>query len=398
MTHFLIKIVGKEEFLKIPTPTIGDISLYFHLPFCKKKCHYCHFFVIKDDESKQEALFKALINEVSQKKNLLENKKIVSIYFGGGTPYLFKTKFFKEIIQKIYTLKAKIASEIEITIETNPEDINIEKVKALKDIGINRFSVGIQTLDNKLLQILGRSHDRLKILNSLDMIHHSGIKNVSIDLMYEIPYQSTDSWYKTLSYIPSMTMNHISLYNLTIEPNTAFFRQKDKLIKMKPSDKIAKKMLIKAIETFDANNFKRYEISAFAKNSSFSMHNIGYWLYRPFIGYGPSAFSYYNGIRSQNVCNFEKYIQLINQQKNAQDFIDDVSYSKKVKEALAVSLRLIEGIDINDFEKKWGKIPSDLEVVLNNLCQSNHLIRFKNRIKLSSLGLLFYDSIATEII
>jgi len=384
--------------LKIPTPTTGDISLYFHIPFCRKKCPYCHFFVIRDDLEKQKILLRALINEISQKEDLLKDKKIISIYFGGGTPFLFQTEFLKEVVEKIHATKVSFSSDVEISIEANPEDVSIEKIKHLKEIGFNRISIGVQSLDDMLLKLLGRSHGKATILEALNSIYKGGIENISIDLMYDVPNQTICSWQNTLIQLERLPISHISLYNLTIEPNTAFYRKKDMLIKMRPSGDISKEMLIRAVDSFEKLGFRRYEISAFAKNNKYSKHNVGYWLNRPCIGYGPSAFSYHNNERVQNYCNFAKYVNAILEEKSPVGFVDKISEKEKVKEAFIISLRLTQGVDVALFEKRYGELPSDAKEAVKRLYKEGYLQKSKENISLTKKGLLFYDSVASEII
>lgn len=384
--------------MKIPTPTTGDISLYFHIPFCRKKCPYCHFFVIRDDLEKQKALLCALVNEISQKEDLIRDKKIISIYFGGGTPFLFETSFLKKVVQKIYACKTKISNDIEITIEANPEDINIEKIKHLREMGFNRISIGVQSLDDRLLKLLGRSHGKDTILRALNTVYEGGIENISIDLMYDVPNQTISSWQNTLNQLEKLPISHISLYNLTIEPNTAFYRKKDELTKMRPTEDISKEMLMKAITSFEKLGLIRYEISAFARNDKYSRHNVGYWLNRTSIGYGPSAFSYYNDERMQNCCSFAKYINAILKKESPIDFVDLISFSEKIKEAFIISLRLIQGVNITSFENRYGKLPSDAKEAIEKLHIEGYLQKSKKNINLTDKGLLFYDSVASEII
>ncbi len=384
--------------MKIPTPTTGDISLYFHIPFCKKKCPYCHFFVIRNDLEKQKALLCALTNEISQKADLLNDKEIVSIYFGGGTPFLFEAHFLEKILQKVQACNVKFSKDIEITIEANPEDISEEKIKHLKNMGFNRISIGVQSLDDSLLKLLGRTHNKNTILTAINNVYNSGIENISVDLMYDVPKQTINSWQNTLDLLKDLPISHISLYNLTIEPNTAFYRRKNELTKQRPSGINSKEMLIRAIESFTQLGLIRYEISAFAKGNKYSKHNVGYWLNRPCIGYGPSAFSYYNGERVQNYCNFPKYVNAILKKESPVDFVDQISFHKKVKEAFIISLRLIQGIDLNIFENRYGELPSDAKEAVEKLYREGYLQKNKGNICLTNKGLLFYDSLASEII
>jgi len=348
--------------------------------------------------AKQTALLCALNNEISQKADLLKDKEIISVYFGGGTPFLFESHFLEEILQKIRACNVKFSKNAEITIEANPEDISTEKIKHLKDIGFNRISIGVQSLDDDLLKLLGRTHSKNIILDAINTVYDSGIENISIDLMYDVPKQTINSWQNTLDLLKDLPISHISLYNLTIEPNTAFYRRKNELTKQRPSGINSKEMLIRAIESFKQLGLMRYEISAFAKNNQYSKHNVGYWLNRNCIGYGPSAFSYYNGERVQNYCSFPKYVNAILKKESPVDFVDQISFPEKVKEAFIISLRLLQGVDLNVFEDRYGELPSDAKESIEKLYFEGYLQKNNGNICLTDKGLLFYDSLASEII
>lgn len=366
------------------------ISLYFHIPFCKKKCPYCHFYSIYHTQENENSYVEAIKKHFEIYKKDIQERKVVSIYFGGGTPTLLSINSIKNILSLI-----DIQKDCEITIEVNPEDVTDEKITAYKDLKINRVSIGVQSFDDKLLKILNRRHTSKKAKEVIEKFYKSGIKNISIDLMYDIMNQTTSSWKKTLQEIKNIPIKHISLYNLTFEENTPFYKEKDKLQKLQPNEEKSLKLLNDAVLAFDKLNFKRYEISAFAKKGYESIHNSGYWSGREFLGFGPSAFSYFNKKRFQNVCSLKDYISLLNNDKSPISFQEELKYPDNVNELLAINLRLLKGINIKNFEKEFGKIPkSTLEI----LKKSPFVTFEKNKVKLNEKGLLFYDTLASEII
>jgi oxygen-independent coproporphyrinogen-3 oxidase len=367
----------------------GKISIYIHIPFCEKKCPYCQFYNVYPNNELVIDFQKALLKEIFLKKSLFENKEIISIYFGGGTPSLLDEEFFFEILKHF-----KITKKTEITIETNPENATLKKFKNLKKIGINRVSIGVQSFDDNLLKILNRNHSSKDAIKAIKNIQ-SSIDNISIDLMYDIPNQSIFSFEKTLCTIEKLNIKHISLYNLTFEENTLFFKNKEKYLPLIPEEKESLKMLNKATSYLKKNNFLRYEISAFCKKNYRSIHNIGYWTQREFIGFGPSSFSYIFKKREKNISNIKTYIKNIFENKSIIDFAETLSYPKNVKELLLINLRLIEGVDLNFFEKNNQKLPLDTIRYLDN---SIFISKNKNRYKLSKKGLIFYDTLASEII
>lgn len=382
-------------------PTTGKLpsaGIYFHVPFCKKKCPYCHFYVVQDREDLQKAYLKALENEWHMVKDKLKGFSIVSIYFGGGTPSLLGPERISKILEFVFSSGLDIASDCEITLEANPENVTKDKMAAFASAGINRVSIGLQTLQEDLLQILGREHTADKSIESVYNTYGAGIKNISVDLMFELPHQDLSMWEKTLYKVRDLPITHLSLYNLVIEPHTVFFKQKKELDKHIADPETCKAMLESAVHLLEEAGLKRYEISAFAKEGYTSRHNTGYWKARPFIGLGPSAFSYFDKSRYQNVASINKYIQQLDEGIEPVSFREKLNYPDDINELLAVELRLLEGIERNDFEKRNGKIPPSSQNSLKGLVQDGLLSDDNERIKLTDKGLLFYDSVAERII
>ncbi|MBS0629965.1 MAG: radical SAM family heme chaperone HemW [Verrucomicrobia bacterium] len=370
------------------TPTLMSgnrpISLYFHIPFCTKKCPYCHFYVIPNHPKHRQQLLEGLLLEWEQVRAQIKDFEIVSVYFGGGTPTLFGVEPIKTLLEKI-----DISNNCEVTIEANPEDVNIELMKGYKDAGINRVSIGVQSLQNDSLEVLERTHNAQKAIDAIWDTHSAGISNISIDLMYELPDQTPESFEKTLKQLNTLPITHLSLYNLTIEPHTAFYKRPLKL----PSAEDNFTMHNMAINQIEKSGLKRYEISAFARLGFESRHNVGYWTARPFFGLGPSAFSYFNGKRFRNCANINKYLDALRQDLSPVDFEETLPYPQNVHELLAVELRLLRGVDLKSFN-----LPEKTKTVLNQLVESNYLVRDGQNLKLSEKGLLFYDTVASEII
>lgn len=366
-------------------PTTGEISLYFHIPFCRRKCPYCHFFVLPNKTSFHTALLAALKLEWNRYLPLIAGKKIVSVYFGGGTPFLIGPEAIREILSWI-----PYHPSAEITLEANPEDVTFDAMQAFASAGINRVSLGVQSLDNTLLKTLGRHHSAEQAESAIFATKNAGISNITIDLMYELPSQTLSSWKQTLSRLPSLPITHLSLYNLTIEPHTPFFRRKSSLSPLLPNSEESLAMLNTAVSSLNAMGLQRYEISAFAKPGYQAVHNTGYWRGRPFLGLGPSAFSYYDFKRFRNVCDLKKYTEALNAGQSPVDFEEQLSPLASLHERLAVQLRLLEGIDPSHF-------PIDPSLY-QHLIKKGWLYQDNSRIKLTDQGLLFYDSVAEEIV
>lgn len=377
----------------IQEPTKDQYSLYFHIPFCTKKCAYCHFYVLPDKSLYHTQLAKAIALDWNRLEGV-DQKKLVSIYFGGGTPTLFGVSNIQNILEKI----GKDMTSMEVTIETNPDNVTVEMIKNLKDIGINRISIGVQSLDDKLLKTLTRTHCKEKAKEAIYTIKEAGIDNISIDLMYEVPEQTFESWQNTLAEAVELPISHISLYNLTFEPNTLFYKKKHLLKPYVPSEKTSKKMFIEAINVFEGAGFIQYEISAFAKENLYSRHNTGYWLARPFLGFGPSAFSDWNGCRYKTVSHLKRYLDLLENGLEPIDFSETLSKDQRIKELFAINLRLLQGVNIPSFEKRHGKILSELMKSLKEVQKACLIEIDQDTVRMTRKGMLLYDTLCSMII
>jgi len=368
------------------------LSLYFHVPFCSKKCPYCHFYVIKENALLKKRYLSALKKEWEQKAPLLEGKNILSVYFGGGTPSVLDIKDF----EYIFSFLSLRTENMEITVEANPEKLHLSFIQELRNLGVNRISLGVQSFDDTLLKKIGRTHDAKKAIESIFDIAKAGIENLSIDLMYDLPEQTFAIFEKTLQQAIALPITHISLYNLTVEPNTAFYRKKRELQKKMPKDEESFLMLDKAISLFTLHHFNRYEISAFAKKGYHSRHNSGYWLGRSFLGYGPSAFSYFEGSRFSNVSDLIEYEKRLNNGKSPCDFSETLEPNAHYKELLAIRLRfLADHLSLSDFNEH---IPKDTSLVLQKLLDQEYIRESAGKICLTDKGTLFYDTVAEELV
>lgn len=320
--------------------------------------------------------------EWQKKLPLLEGKEIVSIYFGGGTPSLFKG--VEQILERI-----QIAAHTEITIEANPEESSPEMFSFFRKIGINRLSLGVQSLDDRSLETLERIHTAARAKRAIQEAREAGFENISIDLMYDLPNQTEESFRYTLNQLAELQIQHLSLYNLTIEPHTPFFKRKIET----PQKEISLRLLNMALTQLEEIGLKRYEISAFAKKGCKSRHNLGYWQARSFLGFGPSAFSYWEGERFRNTPNLAQFHKRLKEGQDPADFREKLEYPKNILERLAVALRVLEGVCIDEWQ-----LPEETMQTLEKLKREGLLEQRQKHLALSKRGMLLYDSIATELI
>jgi oxygen-independent coproporphyrinogen-3 oxidase len=375
-----------------------EISLYFHIPFCTRKCSYCHFYVLPDKESSKIELLDGLYQEWERWLPFLQNKTVRTIYFGGGTPFLFGPERVASVLNLIKQTATLTAAPPEITLEANPENVTLELMQAYKAAGINRISLGVQTLDDSLLQLLGRLHCGNKALEAIYTTQAAGIDNISIDLMYDLPQQTLQHWEQTLKVVSTLPITHLSLYNLTIEPHTVFFKKQAILRKLLPDEETSLAMYEMAIDILEAKGLMQYEISAFAKADYQSKHNVGYWTARPFLGLGPSAFSYWENKRFRNIAHLKKYREQLQAGLSPIDFEEELDPQAHVRELLVIELRLRTGINIKAFQEKNGAIKAEMWQVLRQLQKETFLEIDTETIKLTKRGILFYDTVASELI
>jgi len=273
------------------------LGLYIHIPFCRKKCFYCDFFSVKYDEYLAEKYVAAIIDHAKA-----FNSAVDTIYIGGGTPSVLSENQIETLLTGI--AEAFNLSQIkEFTFELNPESASKEKFKILRKYGVNRVSIGLQSDDDVYLKTIGRIHNFPQFIAALENARNAGFKNINLDLIYGLPGQTLMQWEKTLLNAVSFDCPHISLYPLTVEENTFFYKNN-----IKTDDGLQKQMYEKACEILSANGFSHYEISNWAKPEKESLHNSNYWRNYQYLALGAGASGYFNGQRYKNTADIEKYI------------------------------------------------------------------------------------------
>ncbi len=331
------------------------------------------------------------------------SEELISVYFGGGTPSLLAVSHFEKILSWVKKRFSKdFENNLEITAEINPKDVSSkEKINDLFSLGINRLSLGVQTFDDALLQLLERnSSTSREIIQALDLLSQSKIQNLSIDLLFDIPKQTFSSFEKSLQKIIKWPkIKHLSLYNLVFEPHTPFHVRKPSLQPFLPSEEESFRMLKEATSWLKSHGFIRYEISAFGKKGFFSKHNLGYWTGRPFLGLGPSAFSYLDHKRFQNVSHLENYVQKLSQNLSPISFEEKLTFPENFKERLLIGLRQSDGVDLKSLEEEFlNQAPESLLQNLTMLENENFLSIARGKVLLTEKGKNFYDTVAEKLL
>lgn len=320
-------------------------GIYIHIPYCKQACHYCNFHFSTDKGSINEFV-EALLTEISLKAGAWQDEVFETIYFGGGTPSILSGNQIRSIIQALYN-QYNISSNIEQTVECNPDDLSIALLKELKLCGFNRLSIGIQSFFDKHLQMMNRSHNQLQARNAIADASYAGFSNITIDLIYGLPDLSVDEWNKNLSIVQELQVPHLSCYSLTIEERTAlahFVKQN----KMKPAeDDLTIKQYHSLLQWSKQNRINQYEISNFAKAGFESKHNSNYWNNQPYLGLGPSAHSYFQNTRTQNKPHNIQYIRRLLSGQLPEMTTEVLSVKDTFNELLLTRLRTVNGLNRN---------------------------------------------------
>ena len=310
---------------------------YIHIPFCKRKCHYCSFVSGLDIKKKQNYL-DALIYEIKSK---YKDEELKTIYFGGGTPTLLAVEELKTILSLFNHNK-----ETEITIEANPETITLDKLIKIKEAGFNRISLGVQTFNDELLKIIGRNHTEEIIYTAISNIKKAGFSNISIDLIYGLPEQTIELWKADLEKAVNLDVQHISSYGLKIEDDSFFGKNFPNNL---PDDELQALMFTELCKYLKENNFSHYEVSNFAKKGFESKHNNAYWNNKNYYGFGLNASGYENNIRYKNLCDFEEYIKTPLKHEDE----ETLSIKETMENEIFLALRLKDGINITNLENKY---------------------------------------------
>jgi len=369
-------------------------GIYIHVPFCKQACHYCDFHFSTQLNAKSE-MVKAIVCEIRLQKNYLESENVETIYFGGGTPSMLSMAELDSILNVIYQYFS-VDVDAEITLEANPDDISKSKLTDYKALKINRLSIGIQTFNNDVLRWMNRAHNAEEAIKALELCFDAGFENLSADLIYGIPSENHAAWQYDLKTILKYHIPHISAYNLTIEPQTAFGKwQKTGKLK-EASNEFGTVQMEMLMESLSNAGFIHYEISNFAKEGHFSKHNTAYWLDKKYLGIGPSAHSYNGTSRQANVANNLKYVQSI--QQNSVPFeLELLSQSEKANELMLTGLRAIWGVSLVQLFALHSLNFDSFNRTVESYTNKGLTVIQNDRLKLTKEGRYFADKIAADL-
>lgn len=329
------------------------LGLYIHIPFCVKKCKYCDFNSFKLNIDEKKKYLSALEKEMELYKGEVEGKSIDSIFLGGGTPSILNKEEIKILFENIKN-NFNIKSSAEITMECNPGTLTLDKLKVMKECGVNRLSIGLQAVQNHHLEYIGRIHTYEEFEKNYFQAKEVGFENINVDLMYALPNQSKKDWIESLEKVVKLNPTHISAYSLILEENTELFNMYErKEFKLLDEDTDIE-MYEHTINYLKEHGYNQYEISNYAKDGFECKHNILYWKCENYVGLGPSASGFLNETRYNNLCELDKYEEVIFSGKKPIEWEEELSIKDEIEESIFLGLRMNDGIKFIDFYEKYN--------------------------------------------
>jgi len=369
-------------------------GIYIHIPFCKQACHYCDFHFSTSLTHKKE-LLKALQQEIRLQKDSLNSETIETIYFGGGTPSLLEGEEISQLINTITDLHS-VSSNAEITLEANPDDLDLKKIKELKQTPINRFSIGIQSFFDDDLMWMNRAHRSNEAESSVKRAQDAGFENITVDLIYGYPLLTDAKWKFNLDKVFELQVPHVSAYSMTVEPRTALasFIKNKKQAPM--NEEQSSEQFIQLMEAMQSQGFEHYEISNFCKAGHYSRHNTNYWKGVKYLGIGPSAHSYDGEKRQWNIANNVKYIQSI-EKKTIPAEIEILTEENRLNEYIMTSLRTQWGLKLEQLNTIAKGASEPLLKEAEEFLEKGWITQKDQVIYLTPTGKLYADHIASGL-
>lgn len=371
-------------------------GIYIHIPFCRQKCYYCDFYKTTNS-SRTDNFISALVSEAEQRKDYLKGEHVNTVYFGGGTPSVLEEEQISNILDAVKRIW-RIAPDVEITFETNPDDLDEKYLQVLKRTGINRLSIGIQSFNDELLKKMNRRHNASQALTAVENAYKAGFVNLSTDLIYGLPGLTSEQWRNDLKEMFRLPVVHLSAYHLTYHQGTPFYTwlKKGTLVELSETDSVEQFNIL--LDEAANAGFEQYEISNFARKQHYSAHNTAYWFGESYIGLGPSAHSYNRHSRQWNVAHLESYINGIDRYK---PFFEEeqLSARDRFNEFILTRIRTKWGISISEIEKTFGTEAAEkVEKTAQRFIVSGKMLKRDNTYVLTREGLFVSDDLMTSFI
>ena len=371
---------------------MSDLGIYIHIPFCIKKCRYCDFYSISSDKYLRSKYIDTVITQLQRLRNNSKKHKINSVYIGGGTPSILSIELLDKLFTEMHMFD--LSKDCEITMEVNPGTVDFEKIRAIKSFGVNRISIGAQSMCDDELKFLGRIHSTKDVIQAYNMFLIEGLKNINIDMLFAVPTQSFDTFEATLKRIVSLEPKHISAYPLKIEDNTEFGEMRRNGMIGDFDDGLDRDMYHYLIDFLAETKYIHYEISNFSKSGYRSRHNLKYWDLSDYIGIGVTAHSFYGNERYRNHNDIYKYIS------ESDKKFDVEKYDEKdlMKDYMMLGLRRIDGVDPKAFLDKFSvDIHEEFSEEIKELIDQKLIVE-EDTIKLTGVGLDYANSVFRKFV
>lgn len=377
------------------SPSAGVMEhLYVHVPFCVRKCFYCAFYSVPVTESEEQIYLNALERELSVVKEKLCPK---TIFIGGGTPSCLSEQGLKRLLHLVRQTDCRNLTEF--SVEINPATVNVEKIKLFQEAGVNRISMGVQSLNDAMLKQLGRIHTKQEVYETFGLLRKTGFQNINLDLIFAVPGQTLEALKKTVKELLTFHSEHLSCYELTYEMGTPLTSWTDKT-GFQPDELLSCQMYDYILDTLAEAGIHRYEISNFARSGYECQHNIAYWRGVDYYGAGPAACSLINGTRYSHARSLTAYADSVQRQQSEWLWeIDRISPQARAGEIAGVGLRMSRGWRFDEFYKITGfRLEKQWKTEMQRLCEQGNGEFFEGGFRLTRRGLRFADLAAEEFI
>lgn len=364
-----------------------SISMYIHIPFCRSKCFYCDFASFAKCEQEYIPYIKSLIQEMQEHQDLLQEHEIRTVFIGGGTPTVLPPSCITLLMDALHS-HFSIRKDAEITIESNPGTLSKDMLITLRENGLNRLSIGLQTLHDPLLKTIGRIHSAEDLLENFHMARCLGFDNINLDLMFSLPGQKMEAWKDTIQKVIELSPEHISCYSLIVEEGTPFADWYQEGRFSMPDEELDRSMYHWARKTLQRTGYHQYEISNFAKEKKECRHNLVYWRAEEYIGLGLGAHSYFQGTRYHNTYDLKTYIRARGNLGEIREDFEPYERRKAYEEYMFLGLRLLEGVSEGAFLQRFGcSLQEIYGVQIQKLIQSKLIKQEGERVRLTKRGL-----------
>lgn len=375
-----------------------DLGLYIHIPFCVKKCAYCDFLSWSGDKEQRVDYVRALEQEILSYKNFAEDYQVTTLYFGGGTPSVLEGELLERIMEAIRRT-FQIEEKAEVTLEMNPGTALKEKLELYKKLGINRLSMGIQSVKNENLKLLGRIHTYEDFLESYCMVREAGFDNLSGDLISSLPGQTLAEWKEELKILMETPLEHVSVYQLIIEEGTEFYKKYGECEELLPDEETSREIYLWTGKYLKSRGFEQYEISNYAREGKQSAHNLRYWERKDYLGLGLGGASMIRNMRMSNTRDWDKYMAYCRDPGKIREEVEVLEESGQMEEFMFLGLRKTRGISKKEFRRTFGKdIDLVYEKTLEKYLKNGMLQESGDRIFLSEEGILLSNQVFADFL